>query len=316
MTSVFQGLPIQHELNLRREQASKDTYDDKKSIGARVAHFVIHKEFAVFCIFANVAGTGIGATGVGCSIALAVPKIVIFVGSAGHVKPTYSTGFLYSGEVTLSSITNIFCEIFEIAYDGGYIIYKCGEGVHWTAKRLGFEGTLKRIAKETFRLMEEGARRVGRGAERAASHEPSYTSGSPVIVAWINDPTQSMRIDFSGEERSIVDIFGHTLFSVGNIPVNTFACVASGIIAVPLSACFILKVGVNSITNLDTPLPTYAGAAWVTCGKTGFNVVADAGTAIADVGILGWKGARALYIDRVAMSTFQALAWCLSAIIS
>lgn len=316
MTAIFTGFPIQTEFNNARSIAWKQAYTNN-SLGRRAANSLIHKELTAVCLITNTASAGIGAVGfaLGATV-LGTPKLLTFVCTAGLVRPTYSTGCIYNGKIVINSIVQVAMNTFEVAYDCGYIGFKCGETIHWTAKQLGFDGTLRRIVQETFKLIGKLGTRVAVGTVHAVEHEPAYTQGSPMVVAWINEPAKNLRIDFSINERSVVAILSHTAVSLANIPVNILACGSAGVIALPLMAIFAGKVTLNSITACDIPGPTYAGAACIVAGKTFYNVFADLGTVAADTGILIYKGANILRINALMATAIEFLYWSAGAIFS
>lgn len=316
MSTMLTGYPFQHEMNVARINAWNDSYK-KETYGACCAKALVHKELTLVTAVTNVAAMGISTVGFVLGAALlGTPKLAVFIFTAGSVRPTYSTGCLYNGEVFCSSIGQILRNTGELIYDGGFIVYKCGKGIHWTAKQLHLDGNLKRIAKATFELIGQGLERVAQGTGRAVKHEPSIPEGSPFITAWINEPTKNCRIDFSSAERSVLEIVAHTALSVGNVPVNVLVGCGSALVAVPLIVGFTGKVGINSITNLDIPGPTFAGTACVVAGKSLYNALADVGTLGADAGVLVYKTANIFRLNRLMAGAIEFLAWSVGAIFS
>jgi hypothetical protein len=320
MPTVLVGYPVQHELNLARITSWKSSYN-KETYGACLGRSLVHKELTLLCLITNTAATCISATAfVSGAAVLGTPKIVVFIATAGNVRPSYSTGCLYNGEVFLSSIAQICRNTLEIGCDSAFVSYKCAKGVQWTAKQLRLDGALKRIVVEVFvrlgTILGKGVKRIAEGTSRAVKHEPSFAKGSPLIVAWINEPTLACRINLNASDRPVAGMVAHTALSVINVPVNLVACCASGAVALPLIVLFLGKVGVNSVTNLDIPGPTFAGSVCVVSGKALFNVLADLGTIAADTGILAFKTVNIFRLERLLVTAVEFLYWSFGAIFS
>jgi hypothetical protein len=296
-----------------------------------VAFWFGHKALTVIALPVNVMGVGIGTTGmVATASTLGALKVAIFALTVGNVKPAFPTGFMWCAERGINAGLQAGVNVGELIHDAANMVYLGYRLIRWVGgalhlehffneifNKLGeiFEFTRKQILEPVFRFVTQ---RVRQGISKAIECEGEFKFSyqTPSLIRPLDDLTKENRIEWSSENRFWSKIFKHYVFSVANIPVNAVAATLMGGSASVLSSAFAAKVIVYATTNINIPLPTFAGQALDATVSTTRNALLDIGTDICDSFVVMYKTSSALGINRVMATALQILLYIPEAIFS
>ncbi len=327
----FQGFPGLHQINVARGNCFKQSHHSQITKGAAFANWLGHKALTVVSLPANTVGAGVGSLGAivtGCT--LGALKVSIYAVTLGNVKPSFPSGFFWNAERGFNAGAHVAVNLGELLYDAGNTVYLGYRAIRWVAQKLHLEGLFTAIFRqlsEAFKFITNEivapvfrfvGRRIEKGFEKAAQAEGNFNfkGETPALLKPLDDLAKDNRIDFSANDRPLINIFKHYLFSIPNIPVNVAAAVGAGAASVVLGTAFVSKAALYATTNIDIPVPTFAGQALDATLATTRNVGVDVGTNIGDGFVLLYKTANALGINRVVATAIQIIMYIPEAILS
>jgi hypothetical protein len=325
------GFPVLEELNQARSELFDTSHKKKEQQAVKFTSWLGHKALTVVSLPANLAGVGLGAAGMAVTAStLGVLKVAIYAMSLGNVKPSFPTGFIWSAERGINAGAHFAMNLGEVIYDAGNTVYLGYRFIRWVGEKLHIERFIAEIFRKLGELFEYigeqllapalrfVARRLEKGFEKAVEREGNFkfSGATPSLICPLDDLTKKNRIDWNEENRPLSKIFHHYVLSAFNIPVNAVTAACAGGASVILSSAFTAKVILYATTNINIPLPTFAGQALDATFATTRNAVVDAGTDVADSFVLLYKASSALGITRVVATALQVLRYIPEAIFS
>lgn len=307
---MFTGFPGIQQLNDTRNDCFKTSHnwdnlegDLAPSTAKMIGNWLGQKCLTVISVPANMIGVGIGIAGlIGSACTLGAFKVAVYMFSFGNYKLTFPTGCSWFEEGALHSVVHLASTAGELGYD----TYCLGL---WVGEQLYFGAPLNVIFENIGMFFSFARNRIKNGLDKAMEGEGDYhyTGESPHAIRPLTDATKASRVDWNAQERSLENIVDHTLLSIPNIPINAAAALCSGAAAVILGTAFVGKAGLYAATNINIPLPTYACQVSETAYVAGMNVLADVGSDVADVFIVGYKISRAVGINYLAGKVMNAV---------
>lgn len=305
MSSV--GFPFVHQLNDTRNISFKlshnwDRENPDMTTKAKAGCWLNHKSLTVCSIPANTLSTGVGLAGMAVTAAtLGTAKVAVFAISLGNQTLPIDTGFTWFGNRTAHSVWHLLLNTGELAYDTGNVVYRVVQVAPRIAKVLHIEEEVKAILRRMGQGLDFAARRIEKGFVRAGEAEKGneFSWDTPPILSWIDKPTEEVRINMDSASRPWDKIVKHGLLSVVNVPLNGAVAVCSGVATAILGTAFVGKAIFYATTNIDIPVPTYAGVAAGATFSTSSNVVIDAANNVGDGFVSLYKTSAALGINRV-----------------
>lgn len=316
------GLPLIAELDTARNEFFKHSHNwdqdpnDPSVIEKSVCWFV-HKGLTTISFPANVVEVGVCTVGfIASACTLGALKVAIFSFTLGNVKPGFSTGCVWFGERALHGVMDIALNTGELLYDAGNIVYQGYRAARWVAGQLHLGNLFNAIIDQIGRLFEFIGERIGQGIDKAAEVEGTPQFGAPYPLNLLDDLTKKYRIDFGSQDRSLEDIFKHYVLSVLNIPLNAATAIGAAGLSIILGSAFVAKVILYSTTNINIPIPTFAGEALSASVSTAYNVIADASNDAADIFVLIYKTSAALGLNHVVATAVRVVLYIPEALFS
>jgi hypothetical protein len=279
----------------------------------KAGNWVAHKALSVVSIPVNGAVFVAGTAGLAASSCTLVAfKVMVFAVTLGNIKPEFETGCTYFAWSAIYALAGGLTNIYELAWDVVDLGIKTLKGVQDIAEALNMNHLSKKIKEIALKCIGKLTERIEIGFQSAGESEKGFDKFSfetPTILKWINEPTKSVRIDTSKGERPFSDIIGHSVASLVNIPLNTVVAGVSVVGTVTLGSAFMAKVVIKAVTNLDTPIPTFAVPVFSSLCTCTANVVTDASCNLADVAVLTYKVADGLKLTKALAGIFDILAY-------
>ncbi|MBA3721102.1 MAG: hypothetical protein H0W88_01705 [Parachlamydiaceae bacterium] len=306
--SAFPGFKY---LNNTRNTLWENSYRKDKTVTIKIASWFGHKGLSAICLPINTIGIGAGLAGLVITAStIGVIKIAIYTITFGHKKLPIPTGGIYFGQRAFYSLGEGLYNSGELVYDAVVLINNTIRAIRWVGKKLFVESLIDKIIQQIDKIFSIFAKRLGYGLDKTIETEKSFSfSGkTPFITYPIDELTAQYRIDWNNlGERSVSQIFLHTVFSAANVPINAIAAACSGIATLILSGAFIGKILLCSATHININIPTCAGQAMGATYASTRNVIMDVSDVVCDAFILLNKTSNALGINRVLLTTRDIL---------
>lgn len=299
---------------------------DKENEDTTPKHFINwlgHKALTIISLPINVANAGVsGLAGIVSGCTLGAIKVSVFAVTLGNIKPSFPTVFFWFLESSLHSVVHIGINTAEVFYDAGNIFYLGYKLIRWAGDKLHLGNFLEKIfqsisdaltyVEPIFKFLYG---RISKGFDKALSHENSNFK-LPDLLCSLNNRAKETRLDWSAEDRSFESIVDHGFYSIGNIPLNSIAAIASTFASIPTTLIFSIKVALYAITNIEISLPTYAPYLLNGVKETSYNAAADVSTIVGDSFILLYKGSEALGLNKVIVKAKNVLHYIPEAVFS
>lgn len=323
------GFPGIQQLNdFRVNNLFVNSHDPQNGPALQFGYWMAHKAVSVISFPANVAGMGLGLAGMvvpGCFLGLV--KVAVFAATLGNYKPTFSTGFIRCSQAAITCFLQIFVNAGELGYDALNALYNGYRVIRWIGEKLHLNFIIEEIFIQTARLIKYIwnnmivplwndvidptikfiDKRVQEGLKNAVECEKNYYTlnlETPSFIRPLDDRTKATRIDRHAEDRSYSNIFSHYAYSLINIPVNLVTAAGMASLTAITACNFGAKVIIYAATNIDIPVPTYAGKTLEKTIACSINVIWDSYVDIADSFVLTYKVSDALGI-LVAMAKIR-----------
>lgn len=281
----FVGL---ESLDKLRYDCWQESHRDTRPVLQCVSYWGGHKVLSLATIPLDLVAVGVGTTGM-LVTASTVGTVKVLIFAVTQQKPTFPTGYSWFFDRTAHAAADIASTLGELLYDVGNIFYQ----VVFLAKRLA-AGVAKANEAENF----------------------EFTNESPSFIKPLNDLTAQNRIDWNASDRPFNTIMKHYFYSMANIPLNLVTATCSAVAAAILSSAYVSKVVLYAFTNINIPLPTYAGQTLQAAATTSRNVLADSAVNFADGFVLVYKGACALRLNKIMATAMDILRFIPEAVFS
>lgn len=294
-------------INLARSGFFEDTYKSKQAptVLGLTASWVGHKVMTVISLSANLAAIGAGAIGaVATACTLGAFKVAVFALTLGNVRPSFPIGFIWCSELAFTGLWNSIVNGGEFLYEAGNGLYQASRVIQWVGEQLHLGGFIQAIFHEIGRFFSFLAERLEKGFTKALeveNYQPLQTSPFKDF----DHSIEETRLDLSASERHFDKIAAHTALSVVSIPLNGTTSICAGATSVILGVAFIGKTVLYASTNINIPIPTYAGQAFRVAWLTGSSAAKDIGTDVADLFITMYKVSDCIGLIKVAAAAIE-----------
>lgn len=319
---MAEGFPVVHELNDIRFQLFEDSTRYGATTTSKVCSWLGHKAVTVIALPVNIAAIGASLAGTALSACtLGAFKVAVFACTLGGLKLEFSTGCLYLLECGFHSTVAVAMNVGEVLVSAADLIENGIEQgrrfVVWIGEITGLEYIVGRIFERITAFFYFIGERISQGFEKAAQMEPNDSFAAlPEPLHFLNHRLSGSWDDLHGNEPSLGWMAQHAVVSTIALPINGVAAIVGIAAAILSSTAFVTKAILYAATNINVPIPTYAGRMiGVTCISI-YECGKDVGALIGDGGLLLYKTSRALGITRVAVLAFEILAYIPKAIFS
>jgi hypothetical protein len=325
------GFPVLEYLNEARSSVFNASHDNQGPSLEKFASWMTHKALTVISLPANLAAVGLAGGGmVVAAGTLGVFKVAVFAATLGHKKLDIPTGFIWCAERGINAGAHFAINLGELIYDAGNAVYLGYRLIRWIGHKLNLDDFFKEIFNKLGQLFEYIGReiieptfrfvatRLKKGVEKAAEDEGDFkfSGETPALIRPLDNLTKKNRIDWQSNDRYWNTIFKHYFLSFANIPANGLTAMVAGGASIILSSAFVAKVVLYAATNINIPVPTYAGQAINATYASTRNIFADVGTDVCDGFVLIYKTSNAIGISRVVATALQVLLYIPEAIFS
>jgi len=311
------GFPIISEFNSRRHRYHEISHSNMP-IQPKVITWIAHKALTAVMIPANILAATAGCAGmVATAATLGAVKVAIFAASLGNIKPKFSTGFIWLGVRTLSSLLAIAINVGEIVQDGAVILDKSYRAIKWAANAIGISNFVETIFKELSRMCRLFVNRMEASCELVMSDEPKLPRDFGTIPYLQTMADHTSRLSwFNDKNRSIATCFKHKAYSIVNIPLNAAVACVSGTAFVGAAALTMSKIMLHLFTNIHIPLP-------VGTHHLGFYTLTSSGNTVRNINEVVVDGVVAIYrisevtgLVKVAKTVAKIVAYIPRAVVS
>lgn len=292
-----------HNIKLRPSDrdASKTT---------QIACWLGHKAVSLISLPANGVAIGLGLAGMtATACTLGAFKVFTYAVTLGNIKPKFSIGFLWLGERTFTSFSNIFKNVEELGYDTARLAYNGYRGVKsvLTALKLNY---LIPYIKQAIEFI---GKRIDKGIDVAGKDEESLPTPQELFRE-LNKATIA-RSCFKGEQP-ISRWFEHKALSMINIPVNVAVATLSGVACLAGAVAFTAKVTLYAATNIHISTPTGAGYTGWHFANASYNTLRNSAEVVADLAVIVYRIADALHITQAVVAVKNVIEYIPKAILT
>jgi hypothetical protein len=309
------GFAIVTPLNKWRASCFEAEHDRTKPFTDRATNWFAHKALSVVSLPANTLAAGIGCAGMLASACtLGAFKVLVFAGSLGHIKPEFSTGFIWCAERTYTSLANAVITVGELLYDVANLGYQAYLQVKWVFLAL----KLDRIAQLVKEALIFVGNRIEAGIEISLKDEEPYMDKDfqlPAPIHALNEATER-RSCFTDTNQPLSNWFAHKLLSVVNIPLNAAIAVTSTALCIAGIVATCAKSLLYAATNIHVGIPTGVAYTGIMAAHSYTNVFRNTAEVGVDMAVMVYRIADLLRITRVIATIADVIAYVPRAVFS
>lgn len=310
---MAEGFPLVGELNEIRSHLFRDSIRYDSSPTSKVCNWLGHKAVTTVALPVNIASMGVSIAGTALSACtLGALKVAVFALTLGNVKLGFSTGCAYLVGCGFNSTSEVVENVGEVFSSIGDLVEQGYRFVVWLGEKTGLHYIVDRVFERIKAFCNFIGDRIGKGIDKAIQTEPNFVELLPEPLHSLNRLSGSY--DDCYQEPSLGWVAQHAFASVAAFPVNCAAVIVGLAASILSSTAFTAKVILYAATNINIPIPTYAGRMmWITSCSTVEGIM-DVGGLIADSGMVLYKASNALGVTKVVVTALEVLAYIPEAI--